>query len=156
MLAISGLHERFLFLCIYFFCLCAAVFSSVNMPCICSMFIRLLPWWLRGESVCLQCGRPRFNPWVRKTSWRKEWQPTPVFLPPPPKKGAQRNIRASLVAQMVKRLTAMRKTRVPSLGWEDPLEKEMVTHSSTLAWKIPRTEEPGRLQSMGSQRVGHD
>ena len=81
MLAISGLHERFLFLCIYFFCLCAAVFSSVNMPCICSMFIRLLPWWLRGESVCLQCGRPRFNPWVRKIPWGRKWLPIPGFLP---------------------------------------------------------------------------
>ena len=57
---------------------------------------------------------------------------------------------------MVKRLPAMRETRVPSLGCEDLLEKEMATHSSTLAWKIPWTEEPGRLQSMGSQRVGHD
>ena len=50
----------------------------------------------------------------------------------------------------------MRETRVRSLGWEDPLEKEMVTHSSILAWKIPWTEKSGRLQSMGSQRVGHD
>ena len=57
---------------------------------------------------------------------------------------------------MVKRLPAMRETRVQSLGWEDPLEKETTTHSSTLAWKIPRTEEPGRLQSMASQRVGPD
>ena len=63
---------------------------------------------------------------------------------------------ASLVAQMVKRLPTMRETRVPSLGREDPLEKEMATHSSTLAWKIPWTGEHGRLQSMGSQRVGHD
>ena len=63
---------------------------------------------------------------------------------------------ASLVAQMVKHLPAVRETRVRSLGWEDPLEKEMATHSSTLAWKIPWTEEPGRLQSMGSQRVAHD
>ena len=63
---------------------------------------------------------------------------------------------ASLVAQMVKRLPTMRETRVPSLGREDPLEKEMATHSSTLAWKIPWTEEHGRLQSMGSQRVRHD
>ena len=62
----------------------------------------------------------------------------------------------SLVAQTVKRLPTMRETRVRSLGWEDLLEKEMETHSSTLAWKIPWTEEPGRLQSMGSQRVGHD
>ena len=62
----------------------------------------------------------------------------------------------SLVAQMVKRLPIMRETWVRSLGQEDPLEKEMATHSSTLAWKIPWTEEPGRLQSMGSQRIGHD
>ena len=57
---------------------------------------------------------------------------------------------------MVKRLPAMRETQVQSLGWEDPLQKEMATHSSTLAWKIPWTKEPGRLQSMESQRVGHD
>ena len=57
---------------------------------------------------------------------------------------------------MVKRLPAMQKTWVRSLGREDALEKEMATHSSILAWKIPWTEEPGRLQSMGLQRVGHD
>ena len=64
--------------------------------------------------------------------------------------------RTSLVAQMVKSLPTMQETRVPSLGWEDPLEKEMAIHSSTIAWKIPRTEEPGRLHSMGSQRVRQD
>ena len=63
---------------------------------------------------------------------------------------------ASLVAQRLKRLPAMWETWVRSLGGEDPLEKEMATHSSILAWKIPWTEEPGGLQSMGSQRVGHD
>ena len=57
---------------------------------------------------------------------------------------------------MIKRLPAMQETWVLSLGQEDPLEKEMATHSSTLAWKIPCTEEPGRLQSMGSQTAGHD
>ena len=57
---------------------------------------------------------------------------------------------------MVKRPPTMRETQVRTLGQEDPLEKEMAPHSSTLAWKIPWTEEPGRLQSMGSQRVGHD
>ena len=62
----------------------------------------------------------------------------------------------SLVAQMVKRLPVMQETWVPSLGGEDPLEKEMATHSNILAWKIPWTEETGRLQSMASQRVGHD
>ena len=58
---------------------------------------------------------------------------------------------ASLIAQSVKYLSAMMDTQVQFLGWEDPLEKEMATHSSILAWRIPWTEEPGRLQSMGSQ-----
>ena len=62
----------------------------------------------------------------------------------------------SLVAQSVKNLPAIQEIRVRSLGWEDPLEKEMATHSSILAWKISWTEEPGRLQSMGSQRIRHD
>ena len=57
---------------------------------------------------------------------------------------------------MVKHLPVMQETQVQSLGWEDPLEKEMATHSSILAWRIPWIEEPGRLQSMGSQRVRHD
>ena len=60
------------------------------------------------------------------------------------------------MAQTVKRLPAMKEAWVRFLGWEDPLEKEMAIHSSTLAWKIPWTEEPDRLQSMGLQRVGHD
>ena len=63
---------------------------------------------------------------------------------------------ASLVAQTVKHLPTMQETQVRSLGREVPLEKEIATYSSTLAWKIPWTEEPGRLQSVGSQRVGHD
>ena len=63
--------------------------------------------------------------------------------------------RASLVAQRLKRLPPMWETRVWSLGWEDPLKKEMATHSSIFAWRIPWTEEPGGLQSTGSQRVGH-
>ena len=62
----------------------------------------------------------------------------------------------SLVAQTVKRLPPVQEIRVQSLGPEDLLEKEMATHSSILAWKIPWMEEPGRLRSMGSQRVGHD
>ena len=60
------------------------------------------------------------------------------------------------VAQMVKHLPTMWEAWVQFLGWEDLLEKEMATHSGILAWKIPWMEEPGRLQSMGSQRVGHD
>ena len=62
---------------------------------------------------------------------------------------------ASLVFQLVKNLPALQETWVRSPGWEDPLEKEMATHSSILAWRIPWTEEPGGLQSVGSQRVGH-
>ena len=64
--------------------------------------------------------------------------------------------KTSLVTQTVKHLPKMREIRIQSLGQKDPLEKEMATHSSTLAWKIPRTEEPGGLQMMGSQRVGQD
>ena len=67
----------------------------------------------------------------------------------------QLGLRASLVAQTVKRSPARRETWVRSLGQEDPLEKEMATHSSTLAWEIPWMEEPDRPQSMGSQRAGH-
>ena len=63
--------------------------------------------------------------------------------------------RTSLVAQMVKSLPAMQETRVLSLGGEDLMEKEMATHVSILAWRIPWTEEPGEPQSMGLQRVGH-
>ena len=63
---------------------------------------------------------------------------------------------ASLVAKVVNNLPAMQDTGVPFLGWEDPLEKGMATHSSIFAWRIPWTEEPGKLQSMGSQRVGED
>ena len=63
---------------------------------------------------------------------------------------------ASLVAQRLKHLPAIGEIQVRSLGWEDPLEKEMAIHSSILAWRIPWTEEPGRLQSTGSQRVRHD
>ena len=60
------------------------------------------------------------------------------------------------MAQTVKNLPAMQETRVQSLSQEDPLEKRMATHSSTLVWRIPGTEEPGRLQSMGSQRIRHN
>ena len=66
------------------------------------------------------------------------------------------SIWASQVVLVAKNLPTMQETQVQPLGREDPLEEEMATHSSTLAWKIPWTEEPGRLQSMESQRVGHD
>ena len=60
------------------------------------------------------------------------------------------------MVQTIKNLPAMRETQVQSLDWEDPLEKRMATHSSILAWRIPSTEEPGGLQSTGSERVGHN
>ena len=82
--------------------------------------------WLFGEILCL----------AALTFWVRRW--------------------ISLVAQTVKRLSTMWETRVQALGWEDPLEKEMAIHSSTIAWKISWTEDPGRLPSMGSQRIGHD
>ena len=63
--------------------------------------------------------------------------------------------RTSLVAQLVKNLLAVQETQVQSLGWEDPVEKEVAPHSSILAWETPWTEETGGLQSMGSQRIGH-
>ena len=67
-----------------------------------------------------------------------------------------REAKTSLVSQLLKSPPTMQETWVQSLGWDDPLEKEMATHSSILAWRIPWTEEPGGLQSMGSQRLGHD
>ena len=80
----------------------------------------------------------RFTHWFQQNQWLPWW------------------LWASLVAQRVKCLPTMWETQVQSLGQEDPLEKEMVPHSSTLARKIPWTEKPGRLQSLGWQRVGHD
>ena len=78
-----------------------------------------------------------------------------VELLPSKDNHGKREERASLVAQRLKRLPAMLETRVQSLGWEDPLEQDMVAHTSILAWRIPMDRGPGGLQSMGSQRVGH-
>ena len=138
----------------------------------------LMAQWYR---ICLQCRWPRFDPRVRKIPWRRQWLTTPVFLSG--ELHGQRSLvgyspwghrvrhdwatniftfktiyleRTSLVAQTVKCLPTMWETWVQSLGWEDPLEKAMETHSSTLAWKIPWMEEPGKLQSVGSQRVRYD
>ena len=97
-------------------------------------------WWRTGKPDVWQCMGSQN--WTRLSDWTElsDWT-TP---------------RASLVAQKVKNLPAMQETWVWSLGWEDPLEKGMATHSSILVWRIPWTEEPARLQSMGSQRLGHD
>ena len=105
--------------------------------------------------------------------WRRQWQPTPVFLPgesqgwwslvgcsPWGREESDTTERlhftSLLVAQMVKNLPAIRKTQVQYLGQEDPLEKRIAKHSSILAWRIPWTEDPSRLQPMQLQRVRHD
>ena len=116
-----------------------------------------LPRSLSGKESACQCRKCKFDPWVGKIPWRRKWLPAPVFLPG--KSHGQRSLAgysprdlkrvghnwASLVAQTVKRLPAMWETWVLFLGQEDPLEKEMAIHSSTLAWKIPWTQEPDRL-----------
>ena len=125
--------------------------------------------------------RPRFDPWVWKIPWRRKWQPTPVLLPRESQgRGSLMGCRlwgrtesdtlkqlssssssssSSSRGSAVKNLLAMQeiqKTQVQSLGQEAPLEEEIATHTNILAKKIPWIEEPGRLQSTGSQRVGHD
>ena len=89
----------------------------------------------------------------------KHWNHSIIGPPVGPEQGFMISfpiLWASLVAQMVKNLSAMQETWVLSLCWENPLEKAMVTHSSIFSWRIPWTEEPGELQSMGSQIVGHN
>ena len=96
---------------------------------------------------CKRCKRHGFHLWVRKILWHRKWQPISIFLV----SGSTRII--DQVAQMVKSLPAMQETQVQSQDQEDPLEKEMTTHSSNFAWRISRTEKPGGLQSMGLSRV---
>ena len=101
---------------------------------------------------------------LREWSWEGRVPPENIFCPRCWGAGAQvagkmkwqPAMGDSLVAWLVKNLPAVQETWVQSLGWEDPLEKQMATHSSILAWKISWTEKPGGLQSMGSQRVEHD
>ena len=90
-----------------------------------------------------------YSPWGHRESDMTEQAHTSMFH-----LFAVSMLTAFLVAKMVKNLPAMQKTQVQSLGQEDPLEEEMATHSSILAWRVPWTEEPGRLQSKGSPRVG--
>ena len=87
---------------------------------------------------------------------KTSWPGLPVSGPNCSSPHCPHNLPFHELAQMAKRLPAMRETWVLSLGWEDPLEKEMTTHSNTVAWKIPWIEDPGRLQSMWLQRVRHD
>ena len=100
-------------------------------------------WWLSGEESTCQYRRLGFDPWIRKIPWRREWQPTPVFLGFPGSSDGKES--------------ACNEGDMGSiLGWEDPLEEGMTTHSSILAWRIPWTGELGGLFPMGSQRAGHD
>ena len=114
-------------------------FTRWSLSVLCSLPGRAPGWARRQPLQRLSLPECAHSPWKDVTIWHTH-----------PFTGA------SLLAQRLKRLPAMRETRVRSLGWEDPLEKEMATHSSILAWRIPWTEQPSRLQSMGSQRVGHD
>ena len=131
----------------------------------------LLYWGFPGgsdsKSVCLQYRRPGFDPWVGKIPWRRKWQPTPVFLPgeahgqrslvgysPQGRKDSDTteplNFNFPGGASGKRTRLPMQETHVRFLGRKDPLEKEMAIHSRILACKIQWTEEPGRLQSMGS------
>ena len=120
----------------------------------------------RGRAWPRNAAQLGFMGWI--ISYANEWEDYFIYfgkgrrlpgigsLPTPWSFNSALELRTSLVAQRVKHLPTMRETQVQSLGWEDLLEKEMATHSSILAWKIPWMEDSGKLQSMGSQRVGHD
>ena len=129
-----------------------------------------------GSRICLQCRKPRFSPWVGNIPWRREWEPTPVFLPGEPH--GQRNLagfspwghkESDTTEQLTLHYTCgpngkepicqcRRHKRCGFNPWirKIPLEEGPAIHSTILTWRIPWTEEPGRLQSIGSQRVGHD
>ena len=132
------------------------IMDNYDLVCLCVLVTQSCP------TLCnhMDCNPP--GSFVHGTLQARilEWEPfpSPGYLPNP---GIEPGFSAllletSLVTQMVKRLPTMRETWVQSLGREDLLDKAMATHSSTLAWKIPWTEEPGRLQSIGSLRVRHD
>ena len=114
------------------------------------------PGGSHGKASAYNVGDPGSIPGSGRSPGEGNGNPLQYSCLPTQKRGSKKYMRTSLVAQTVKRLSTMRETQVQSLGREDPLEKEMAIHSSTTAWKIPWTEEPGRLQSMGSQRVRHD
>ena len=114
-----------------------------------------------GKETTCNAGDHKFIPGSERSpgegiGYPRDRLPTPVFLGFPGGSGIGYPLQYSLVAQMVKNLPAMQETQVRSLGWEEPLEEEMVTHSSILAWRIPWSEESGGLWSMGSQRVRQD
>ena len=129
----------------------------------------LFPGGSDGKVSAYNAGDPGSIPGWGKILWRRKWQPTPVLLPGKSHErspvgyspwGLTKSDTTEwlyfLLAHVVKNLPAMRETQVRSLRREDPLEKGMATHSSILVWRIPWTKEPGKLQSMGLQRVRHD
>ena len=127
---------------------CSTPYSQSSLPCLC--LLACFPFFHKTHLTLL------FSRWVMSDSLQPRGLqharlPCPSISP-----RICSNSWASLVAQMVKRLPAMGETWVRSLGREDSLEKDMATHSSALAWKIPWTKESHRLQFMGSQRVGHN
>ena len=126
-------------------CLCLLVTQNLHVWCLCSP---PNPYILQGLFLP---GMEAGSPALQADSLPSELPGKPLWVAV-----TECNRLASLVAQMVKNLPAMQETWLPSLGWEDPLEKGMATHSSILAWRIPWTEEPDGLQSMGSQRVRHN
>ena len=131
-----------------------------------SRLIVRLPWLLSGKESTCQRRRCRFDPWVRKIPWRREWQPTPGHWHG--ESHGQRTWWAAVHGIAKSQLPGgsevknphakqeRQQAQVQFLGQQDPLEEEMATHSSVLVWEIPRTEEPGWLQSMGSQRVRYN
>ena len=140
-------------------CKLGLLLALLNFPTLVVSYEEIgLPRWLNGKELACQCRRRKrhgFDPWVRKIPWRKAWQPTPVFLPCDPWTGSQ-ELEASLVAQRVKICLHCRRPGFNPWVGKIPWRREVATHCKILAWRIPWTEEPGRLQSLGLQRVGHD
>ena len=131
-----------------------------HQDCVCVFFECLmrnsphrLPQWLSSKRIHPQCRKRGFDTWVGKISWRRAWQPIPVFLPREfHGKRSPNPMTVGFPDNSVGKESAC--NEIP--GREDSLKKEMATHSSILAWRIPWTEELGGLQSMESQRVGHN
>ena len=119
---------------------------------------------VKQNSCMMVCNLSAFSATLKSSPWiqaSESWVPwlwhiSPIHLAPPQNAFKEPYRQTFLVAQMVKNLPVIQETRIQSLGWEDPLEEGMASHSSSLVWRIPWTEEPGGLQSIESQRTGHN
>ena len=148
------LSENIVYLSIYSWSL-----NSMSLNCVCTLTLGY--FFIVNNTVLNTIQEKAMAPHSNTLAWKILWMEEPGGLQ---SMGSQSRTWLSdftftlfsLVAQRLKFLPPMRETRVRSLGQEDSLENEMLTHSSILAWRIPWTEKPGRLQSMGSQRVGHN